>query len=241
MADGGRYTIDELAAHTGVPSRTIRFYQAKGMLMPPRREGRIAVYGDEHVERLRLVGELQDRGVGLRAIRELVERMGRGDVSVGEWLGFGEQLQRPWSDDAPHVIGDAELGELMGPSPRPGLVADLVRTGVIQRQGDARPARYLVPSGRLLRLSLNLDSHGVDVGTAHGAEQILRKQLGKAADELVAFFKERAGRGFGSSDRPEAIAEALGALRSTAVEAVTLVFAQEIERAVRQFVEGKKT
>ena len=32
----GEYTIDELAARSGVPSRTIRFYQAKGVLPPPR-------------------------------------------------------------------------------------------------------------------------------------------------------------------------------------------------------------
>ena len=30
-----QYTIDQLAAKTGVPSRTIRFYQAKGVLPPP--------------------------------------------------------------------------------------------------------------------------------------------------------------------------------------------------------------
>ena len=92
-ADQRRYTIDELAATTGVPSRTIRFYQASGALSPPRREGRIAYYDDQHVERLRLVAELQNRGLSLKAIRDLVDRMDSGDVSVSEWLGIGDELE----------------------------------------------------------------------------------------------------------------------------------------------------
>ena len=34
------YTIDELTAATGVPSRTIRFYQSKGTLEKPEIRGR---------------------------------------------------------------------------------------------------------------------------------------------------------------------------------------------------------
>src|ERR1700736_252629 len=44
------YTIDQLAAVTSVPSRTIRFYQAQGALPRPHRVGRVAHYGPEHVE-----------------------------------------------------------------------------------------------------------------------------------------------------------------------------------------------
>src|SRR5689334_22417430 len=95
-AGGGaeaNYTIDELAALTSVPSRTIRFYQAKGALPPPVRRGRVAYYDDSHAERLKLVAHLQDRGLSLRAIRDLFQHAEGGDVSVSEWLGVGEQLQ----------------------------------------------------------------------------------------------------------------------------------------------------
>ena len=43
------FTIDELAALTKVPSRTIRFYQARGILDRPERVGRKAVYTRAHV------------------------------------------------------------------------------------------------------------------------------------------------------------------------------------------------
>ena len=41
------FTIDELAAETQVPSRTIRFYQSKKALPAPERRGRKAVYTEE--------------------------------------------------------------------------------------------------------------------------------------------------------------------------------------------------
>ena len=67
--DEATYTIDQLAALTGVPSRTIRFYQSKGALPAPVRRGRKAYYGSSHVERLELIARLQDRGLQIRAIR----------------------------------------------------------------------------------------------------------------------------------------------------------------------------
>jgi len=44
-ADGDEYTIDDLAAVSRVPSRTIRFYQSKGALQSPKIKGRVAFYG----------------------------------------------------------------------------------------------------------------------------------------------------------------------------------------------------
>ena len=79
--DGDVYTIDELAGLTGVPSRTIRFYQSKGTLPSPQRKGRVALYGPEHVDRLKLIAELQDRGLRLDAIRDVL-----GELEVGRRL-----------------------------------------------------------------------------------------------------------------------------------------------------------
>ena len=44
--------VEQLSAQADVSVDTIRYYQSKGLLAPPRREGRIAWYGDEHLERL---------------------------------------------------------------------------------------------------------------------------------------------------------------------------------------------
>ena len=60
-------TIDELAAASRVPSRTIRFYQSRGALMAPEIRGRVAFYGKPHIERLKLIAQLQDRGLRIDA------------------------------------------------------------------------------------------------------------------------------------------------------------------------------
>jgi len=229
-----RYTIDELSAATGVPSRTIRFYQAKGALPAPTRSGRQAFYDDTHVERLELVAQLQDRGLSLKAIRDLLSRADAGDVSVSEWLGVGESLRAPWSDDRPRIFTEPELVELLGDKPRPGFIAELVRVGLVRREGHAHPPSYLVQSPGLLRIALKLDQAGVDLDSVTKAEQILRRRLSRAADELLAHFEQQS-KSDGAS--PQHLARSLDALRSAGVDAVKLIFAQEMERALRQLVE----
>ena len=51
---------------------TIRFYQKRQLLPPPRRDGRIAWYGADHVERLQRIKDLQRQGFSLAVIRRLV-------------------------------------------------------------------------------------------------------------------------------------------------------------------------
>ncbi len=230
---GGALTIDELAAQTGVPSRTIRFYQAKGALAPPVRRGRVAYYDESHAERLRLVAHMQDRGLSLRAIRDLFQRTEGGDVSVSQWLGVGEQLRAPWTDDRPRVCTEEELEQLLGGPLRPGLISDLTRTGLLRRETGTSPTTYFIQSPAMLQIALSLEMAGVGIETAHIAHDILRKQIGRAADDLVEYFI----RSVQDAAGPDEVTRSLSALRAAGAEAVRLVFAQEIERALREAVE----
>ena len=64
--------IEQLARLAGVAVDTIRFYQGKGLLEAPRREGRVTWYGDGHVERLRRIKELQQQGFSLTVIQRFL-------------------------------------------------------------------------------------------------------------------------------------------------------------------------
>src|SRR3954465_7685057 len=68
------YRVEELAAAPGVSVELLRSYQSKGLLPPPRHEGRVAWYGDKHVERLRLIRDLKDRGSSLRMVEKALEQ-----------------------------------------------------------------------------------------------------------------------------------------------------------------------
>ena len=61
-------TLRELADEAEVPPRTVRFYIARGLLSGPVVAGRGAVYGDEHLARLRSIRRLQSEGRTLAEI-----------------------------------------------------------------------------------------------------------------------------------------------------------------------------
>src|SRR6266487_6932102 len=68
----GRLRVEELAARADVSVDTIRFYQKRRLLPAPERQGRIAWYGSDHVERLAQIKDLQQRGLSLAVIRRIV-------------------------------------------------------------------------------------------------------------------------------------------------------------------------
>jgi len=68
------YRVEEIAARAGVRVDTIRFYQFRDLLPRPRRQGRIALYDDGHLEHLRRIRELVDQGFTLAQIKRLLER-----------------------------------------------------------------------------------------------------------------------------------------------------------------------
>ncbi len=237
-------TIDELAAATGVPSRTIRFYQSKGALQSPTRRGRVAYYGPEHVERLRVIAELQERGLRLDAIRDVIESVEQGSDSIQEWLGLGDRLKAPWNDEQPVVLSAAELaarardaGVQRDGAPRADLIAALEAVSLVIPQLDGRPDTYLVPSPGLLDIGLFLEAAGVEVATGAEAQAIIRAHLADAAQELVDHFSDSIGKGFGRDGDPSGVVASIDALRPLGAAAVQLIFGQEIQRALRRFVE----
>ena len=224
--DEAAYTIDELAALTGVPSRTIRFYQSKCALPPPVRRGRKAYYGSAHVERLQLIARLQDRGLQIRAIRNLLEQLDAGKTSMEDWFGFEAELRSPWSEDVPELFSETQIQARLQGRP-PGLLAALLKVGMVEREAN----QYLVRSPALLNMTLTLERNGIDVETAHEAAAILQAHLAKAARELSAYFHERL------SDRlPDTSNELLATLKPIALETASIVFGREIQLALEQML-----
>ena len=65
-------TIGQYAAAGGVGVETVRYYQRKGLLHTPGRNGGIRRYGEEDVRRLRFIRSAQRAGFTLEEIRELL-------------------------------------------------------------------------------------------------------------------------------------------------------------------------
>jgi DNA-binding transcriptional MerR regulator len=228
----GEYTIDELSTVSKVPSRTIRFYQSRGALQAPTIRGRVAVYGAEHVERLKLIAQLQDRGLRIDAIRDLVASIDKGEVDLAEWLGVERQMQASWANDQPRMVTEEELYELAGVK-RPGLLADLVRVKLVERRGDS----LLLQSPALLAVAMKLEAAGIDLQTAVQASAILRKHIQRAVAEVVDLFVAHAKDG---KIGAESAGDLFQALRPMGLEAVRVIFGREMETALRKLLESGK-
>lgn len=66
------FTIGKLAQAGGVGVETIRFYQRRGLLDTPRRDGKVRRYGREDLRRLRFIRQAQTAGFTLEEIGELL-------------------------------------------------------------------------------------------------------------------------------------------------------------------------
>ncbi|WP_245687647.1 MerR family transcriptional regulator [Streptacidiphilus griseoplanus] len=96
----GEYRVEELAEAAGITVRTLRFYRERKLLPPPRREGRIAWYSQEHLDRLRVIAELLERGHTLGGITELLAA-GEEGRDVAELIGLENAIIAPWTDEVP--------------------------------------------------------------------------------------------------------------------------------------------
>jgi DNA-binding transcriptional MerR regulator len=229
-AQAVEYTIDELASVARLPSRTIRFYQSRGALMPPEIRGRVAYYGQAHLERLKLIAQLQDRGLRIDAIRDLLASIDRGELDLAEWLGVEEQVQAPWANDQARTVTEKELYEIAG-SRRPGLLADLVRTRLVERHGDV----YLVESPALLSIAMKLGEAGIDLEMAAQATAIVRKYFARTAADLVAMFLKRVDDG---DLAPRDVTRLFEVVRPLGMEAVRVIFGRAMERELRGLYES---
>ena len=85
--DSGEYRIDDLARLAGTTTRNVRVYRDRGLLHPPLRVGRIALYNDTHLTRLRLVTSMLNRGYNIAHVQEMLGAWEQGK-DLGDVLGL---------------------------------------------------------------------------------------------------------------------------------------------------------
>ncbi|MEV5703732.1 MerR family transcriptional regulator [Actinoallomurus sp. NPDC052274] len=155
------FRIDELAHAAGSTVRNIRAYQDRGLLPPPRLQGRVGLYDESHLARLRLIGQLLGRGYTLATIAELISAWERGR-NLSDLLGLEKVLTDPWSDEIPGHLDAAELVKLFAVDPEsedaPALLRLAEEHGFLEAEGDDR---YKVPSPRLLHVGTELVAAGI--------------------------------------------------------------------------------
>lgn len=225
------YRIEDLAARSGLRVDTIRYYQGKGLLLPPRREGRIALYDDAHLERLGRIRALVRDGLSLALIRRVLEaerhrspdREPLLSALVAEQVG-GRTLTRT------ELAAEAGIPEaLIRAAQAAGLVAP-IRVGDEERFGES--------DLQMARSALALLSAGIplDALTDLAVQQARATQ--EIAERAIDLFDRHVRKGGAADADPEAITAAFRDLLPQATRLVALFFQRTIVSRALARLEG---
>lgn len=231
-AAADEYRIDDLAARAGTTVRNVRAYQDRGLIPPPERRGRVGVYSDQHLARLRLIGEMLARGYSLSNIGELFVAWEQGQ-DLGELLGFEAALAAPWGDEVSVTVPVVELIARLGGTIDHETLTEASQLGVVEMDGDV----VHVKSPRLLEAGAALVDAGVplDAVVEHGRalradiERIAERFVDLAATEII----EPYGSPIPAEDLPH-LTEVVNRLRPMAARVVDAELARAMDRLVRE-------
>lgn len=182
------FRIDGLAALTQVSVDTIRFYQAKGLLQPPRRQGRIALYSDDHVERLGRIGDLKAKGFSLGSIKRLLD----GDFDEAD-ARLADTIVGSVSPGGP-----GRLIPLEALAARTGISATLLeaveREGLIEAVEEGGQRFYTEADAVTVSRGLELLSAGLPLSEllalAREHDRVMRDVARQTVDVFIRFVRD---------------------------------------------------
>lgn len=179
--------IHEFAKLTGVSTRTIRFYTQEGLLPEPIIQGKYAIYGERHIQRLRLILQLKDAYLPLKEIRQLMDSLT--DQDVQDMLANKNQLDLPSRQlpiQAEPKVTDSALN----------YIANLLQTqsDVRKTETPAQPPSMPRPSQPIQRLYGAPTQTWQRIDLAPGVELHIKEPLDpkyrSRFDELVHYAKK---------------------------------------------------
>src|SRR3984893_388882 len=228
------YRIEQLARSAGVAVDTIRFYQGKGLLEAPRREGRVTWYGDSHLDRLRRIKELQQQGFTLTVIQRFL---------TGELEPSDEALvaavTRP---AAPQTLTLAELAARSGVAEP--LLLSLPPAGLLVPVDGGQEPLYPADDLDALAAGMKLIAAGVPLGALLDLGKDYAASVDRTARQAVDLFDRHVRERIQSEGGPaEAAERRLLATFNELLEASgTLVrhhFERTLLRAAREHIEKR--
>ena len=221
--------MEELAARVGIAVDTVRYYQARGLLPPPRREGRVAWYGDRHLEQLRRVRELARQGFKLAQIERLLER-GEGDEAL-----LGALVEE-------HVGGRTfTRAELAAEADVPqALLSGAESAGLIQALQVGDQERFTEADLQMARAGLELLNAGLPIPALLELAQDHARAIESITERAIDLFDDHVRKGAdGSARDPERVTETFRALLPQATRLVALHFQRTlVSRALDRLAEG---
>ena len=185
-ADGQQLLrIDDLSHTTGIPSRTIRFYNTQGLLPVPIMHGRVAYYNQEHLLVLNIIKEFKEQqNLPLDIIKQLLAiRAEHGDVQMN--LALKQRLLRPLTAAGQDVkLSKEELKQQTGATE--GQVDELTRQGLLFPVTAEETVLFSGDDVLLLNLYQRLSQLGLPIALP----SLIRFQLRQLARSEIAAYEQ---------------------------------------------------
>lgn len=223
------YRIDDLARAAGMTTRNVRAYQDRGLLPPPRRSGRVGLYDDAHLARLRLIGSMLGRGYTTAHIAEMLHAWESGR-DLGAVMGLEETLGSPWNDDLPAAMPAKQVRSLAGDK---ASYNRMVALGLIKKQGN----EIIVQRPQLLSAFAEMRGFGMPTAAVLDLYEALQPSIDDIALKLVlaaaANIADAKGeRWVPTGDELAELTQMLARFRQLATRTVQQSFAASIEHTI---------
>jgi len=229
-------SIEEVASRVGMSVRTVRFYAGRGLIPPPRREGRNGYYGPSHIARLELVRELQSHGFTLSAIEGYLERLPQN--ATPQDIALQRTLLAPWMPDLPETLTRDELVERTGRDLSDGDIEILVALGTVEPTPDEDVFR-VAPAH--LGLGVQMLDTGIPLDAAVAAQRIFTEHGRAIAEELTTVFREIVWPHYRESGQsPEAIRELIEHYKPLTVQALVMSYEAAVNETQRETVRRRR-
>jgi DNA-binding transcriptional MerR regulator len=217
------YRVDELAAEAGISVDLLRSYQSRGLLPPPRHEGRVALYGARHLDRLRLIRELKDRGYSLKMVASTLTQ------------------DRPSEDivDSPEeLLSHRDVAERTGV--HPAVLRSLEGSGVLRPRRFDGELRYTEADVRAVRMLLTLLGFGLPLEDFLEVAKIQIKANDQVAAAAVDLFLRNVREPLLAEHLPQRTeAERLVAALRLMLHGTTAMVGYHFQRAVLNAVQDE--
>jgi DNA-binding transcriptional MerR regulator len=238
VAASGEYRIEELARLAGTTTRNIRVYRDRGLLHPPLRVGRIALFNDTHLTRLRLVTSLLDRGYNIAHVHEMLSAWEQGK-NLGDMLGLESAIAGSWATEKPERMSVPDAKRLVDDD---AGFERLIGLGVVRLEDSGDVQEAVVVRPKLIEAFNEIRQYGV------ASEKLidLHEQIAPLIDQISGLLVQTGVEHVVHHIKPGAalppdteVAELITMLvrfRTQAVSAVSATLAFSIESTIESAV-----
>ncbi|GAA2072775.1 MerR family transcriptional regulator [Aeromicrobium halocynthiae] len=236
MTETQTLSVEQLAARVDMSVRTVRFYAGRGLIPPPRREGRNGYYGPDHLVRLELVKELQAHGFTLSAIEGYLANIP--DDATPEEVALHRTLLAPWSPAMPEILDRGALEVRAGRSLTDDDLEVLVALGVVEP--TPTEDRFNVAAAHLA-VGIGFLDAGLPLDAATAARRIVTDHGQALARELTELFRTQVWPHLKASGQPPELMTAMvERFKPLTVQALVTAYEQSVDEEKRRSI-SKRT